>query len=158
MRFKEFYTEAKLNDLRGGVNPVRKQRAKNMWVKYNKLDKHGTLFFNVESVTTNGKKSWQTQVKPIQKPTAEMTMKEFRATYNEDIAVKCNCPDFKYRFGYRATQDGYIYGKKEMLPSDITNPAPSFPQGTLCKHLENTLKVLRPNLSAAWGHWKKLND
>lgn len=158
MGFKEFYTEAKITDLRAGVNNARIKRSKDMWSRYDHINRQGTAFFNTESVTTKGRQSWQQEIKPATRPRifAHKTLNSFRKIYNGDIHVKCNCPDFKYRFGYRASQDGYILGKKETLPSNVTNPQPRFPQGTVCKHLETALKVLKPNISTMFSDWKGL--
>lgn len=56
-----------------------------------------------------------------------------RSIDNTDIKVDCQCPDFKYRFSYWATQYDYKYGKPETRPAKITNPHDSI--GAMCKHL-----------------------
>lgn len=46
-----------------------------------------------------------------------------------DIKVDCTCPDWIYRFAYRATKYDYKYGKPENRPANITNPGE---YGSLC--------------------------
>lgn len=53
-----------------------------------------------------------------------------------DIRIDCSCPDFAYRFAYRATKYKYKYGKPETRPAEITNPNE---YGALCKHLISML-------------------
>ena len=74
-------------------------------------------------------------------------LSEFREYYNNDVRVYCDCPDFKYRFAYRGTDEKYKVGLREVRPSNKTNPEEfGFPQGTVCKHLDNALGVLKANI------------
>lgn len=50
-----------------------------------------------------------------------------------DVYVRCDCPDWQYRFGYWASIDDIIVGEKEKIPSDITNPDNKL--GPACKHV-----------------------
>ena len=52
---------------------------------------------------------------------------------SSDVKIDCNCPDFKYRLAYYASQKGYKSGEQETRPADITNPNDS--KGALCKHI-----------------------
>lgn len=52
---------------------------------------------------------------------------------NDDVYIRCNCPDYKYRFAYWNTRNNVITGEKELRPSDITNPNDKL--GTGCKHI-----------------------
>lgn len=59
-----------------------------------------------------------------------------RALDKSDILVDCSCPDFKYRYSHTASVNGYKYGRKEIIPSNKTNP---FKEGSVCKHLASLL-------------------
>lgn len=50
-----------------------------------------------------------------------------------DVYVRCSCDDFKYRYGYWASEHDYIYGPKQSIPAEITNPQDDI--GAVCKHL-----------------------
>lgn len=55
-------------------------------------------------------------------------------TFNSDnVYIRCNCPDFFYRFGYFLSKDDIIYGERQDIPSDITNPDNTLGAG--CKHV-----------------------
>ena len=47
----------------------------------------------------------------------------------DDIRVFCTCPDFNYRFSYKATKDGYNAGTPEIRP-----PSKQV-DGLVCKHV-----------------------
>ena len=51
----------------------------------------------------------------------------------EDVYFRCTCPDWQYRQGYWATQNGTIVGDPETRPSNITNPNDT--KGGMCKHV-----------------------
>ena len=53
-----------------------------------------------------------------------------------DLKINCTCPDFKYRYAYTATKDGFKEGTDERRPSLITNPDR---KGGACKHLVRLL-------------------
>lgn len=60
--------------------------------------------------------------------------------YNH-IKISCSCPDFRYRFSYKASVKGYKAGTLETRPSNITNPNL---KGGVCKHIAKV--VNRPTL------------
>ena len=51
----------------------------------------------------------------------------------DDVYIRCNCEDFRYRFSYWSTRNNTITGEKELRPSDITNPDDRLGSG--CKHI-----------------------
>ena len=59
-----------------------------------------------------------------------------RSVDESDIRVDCTCPDFRYRFAYTATKDGFKEGNEEKRPSLITNPDK---KGGACKHIMRVL-------------------
>jgi len=59
----------------------------------------------------------------------------------DDVLVDCTCPDFRYRFKYHASQNGFNYGDPETRPSDIRNPNDNL--GATCKHLSGMLSSKR---------------
>lgn len=52
---------------------------------------------------------------------------------NNDVYVKCDCPDFKFRFGYYATVNKFNEGEPQLIPSKQTNPDDKL--GSACKHV-----------------------
>ena len=150
MGFKQFYIfEKTIGELRDDVSADRKVRSKPISSNLFDVNKSGTITFKSTAITTEGENSsgqWTQIMRPIGKVSKNVTLKELRELWNDDILVHCNCPDFHYRFGYRATQEDYKFGKKQSIPSPITNPSPTYPRGTICKHLENALSVVKGNL------------
>lgn len=63
-----------------------------------------------------------------------------KALDSNDVKVNCTCPDFRYRFAYTATKDGFKEGAYETRPSDRTNPDG---KGGVCKHLIRILNNKR---------------
>ena len=59
----------------------------------------------------------------------------------DDVKVDCTCADWKYRYAYWASQNGYKYGPAEDRPSDKTNPDDTL--GATCKHLNLLLSNKR---------------
>ena len=51
----------------------------------------------------------------------------------DNVYVRCTCPDWYYRFSYFMSVDDIIYGERQKIPSDITNPNNDL--GTGCKHV-----------------------
>lgn len=51
----------------------------------------------------------------------------------DDVYIRCNCEDYRYRFSYWGTRNNTITGEKELRPSDITNPDDRLGPG--CKHI-----------------------
>lgn len=65
-------------------------------------------------------------------------MKSIMRSFNSaDVRFRCTCADWQYRFGYFATKNDLIVGKKETRPSDITNPDDTLGAG--CKHVNLVL-------------------
>lgn len=49
-----------------------------------------------------------------------------------DVYIRCSCDDWKYRFAYWASKNGYNEGEPQLIPADITNPTDN--KGSGCKH------------------------
>lgn len=72
---------------------------------------------------------------------------------NAEVRVNCSCPDFKYRYSYKATVNNYNFGFVEDRAPEKTNPKL---QGSTCKHLVGVLtatskwqsKVIRDAMKA----------
>ena len=64
-----------------------------------------------------------------------LILKMLKRAFNKEdhVLVRCDCPDFRYRFGYWASVNDLILGEKEDRPSDITNPDNKL--GPACKHV-----------------------
>ena len=86
-------------------------------------------------------------------------------SFNSDnVYIRCNCPDFRYRFAYYLSKEDIIAGDKENRPSDITNPNNDLGDG--CKHimlvLNNTgwiiklSSVIHNYINYMKEHYKKL--
>ena len=61
-------------------------------------------------------------------------IRAFLIAFNrDDVFIRCDCPDFQYRFGFWSSKKNIIVGDPETRPSDITNPNDSL--GTACKHI-----------------------
>lgn len=68
----------------------------------------------------------------------EVTLKDIiRALINsfndDDVYVRCSCPDYRYRLSYWNTKDKVNIGAPENIPSNITNPNNDLGPG--CKHI-----------------------
>lgn len=79
----------------------------------------------------------------------QMVIKALRRAFDatDDVKVDCTCADWRYRFAYYATVNGYKYGTPETRPSDITNPDDAL--GATCKHLDLLLSNKRWLVKAA---------
>lgn len=75
------------------------------------------------------------------------------AMYPEvDYKLTCSCPAFQYYGGaYKATKDGYKYGKQEVRPPKVKNPKN---YGTMCKHMQLVSDVL-PFYKQSFGSYLK---
>ena len=164
MSFKDFYfsqrlDEATIKQLRTGVNIARKKRSKPVKSELKSVGKDGSLRFDSTSITTENVNTWEQIIAPSKKIPKDISLADFREYYNGDVRVFCTCPDFKYRFAYRGTEEGYKLGNKELRPSNITNPeVMKFPEGTVCKHLENALTVVKPNLPSILKQFREKNQ
>ena len=85
----------------------------------------------------------------VHKINLQMVIKALRRAFDatDDVKVDCTCADWRYRYAYWATQNGYKYGSPETRPSDITNPDDAI--GSTCKHLDLLLSNKRWLVKAA---------
>lgn len=61
-----------------------------------------------------------------------------------DVLVRCNCPDFKWRFNYYDHREGVLYGpKRSPYESHGGPPANPLELPGLCKHLMKVAIALR---------------
>jgi len=153
MRFKKFY-EATVVDIRATIGDVTKGRAKPVKSEFKSINKSGTATFYSNAVTTEDQSHWEQTIKPVKKFGKNVSLVKFREAWNGDVLVRCSCHDFRYRRGYGATEENFILGKKEKRPSNITNPPPTFPKGKICKHVENLLAVVKPNIPKMYKEFK----
>lgn len=86
------------------------------------------LLGKIQNVVKNNKNKFDRDI---------VTKALMEAINTSDILVNCNCPDFKYRLAYWASQNGFKAGQKEDRPTEITNPANN--KGSLCKHILTAL-------------------
>lgn len=164
MRFKDLYynleklDEATINSLRKGTSKLRKIKSLPVKSKLDSVARDGAVTFKSNSITTKPNGEWTQIVKPTKKIPKDVSLNDLRDYYNGDVKVYCNCPDFKYRFGYKATEEDYKLGNKETIPSNETNPPKDdFPQGAICKHTFNTLNVLKANLPSILKQFREKN-
>lgn len=63
---------------------------------------------------------------------------------NTDLVLRCNCPDFYWRFNYYDHVDKSLYGRKR-APYESLGGAPANPKEMpgMCKHLMKMSKVLK---------------
>ena len=57
----------------------------------------------------------------------------FESLSTSDVKISCSCPDFKYRFAYQASKQGYKSGELETREANIMNPDDNL--GSACKHI-----------------------
>lgn len=63
---------------------------------------------------------------------------------SSDVLLRCNCPDFHWRFNYYNHQDKSLYGSKRgKYESKGGPPANPMELPGMCKHLMKTVKVLQ---------------
>ena len=64
---------------------------------------------------------------------------------NTDVALRCGCNDFRYRFGFYNHLDKSLYGRKPRKYESKGIGPPANPQKRegMCKHLIKMLKVLQ---------------
>ena len=84
----------------------------------------------------------QKQVKSNKnKLTPELIYKVLLTAINSgDVHFNCDCPDYRYRLKYFASQNGYNFGEKETRKSEKTNPDDA--KGPACKHILSVLNNL----------------
>lgn len=62
----------------------------------------------------------------------------------QDVLVRCNCPDFRWRFNNYNSVDKSLYGTKaKAYESKGGPPANPMELAGMCKHLMKTMKVLQ---------------
>lgn len=63
---------------------------------------------------------------------------------NTQVSVRCNCPDFKYRFSFYNHLDESLYGRKPAKYQRKTDRTPANPKEFpgICKHLIKMQEVL----------------
>jgi hypothetical protein len=63
---------------------------------------------------------------------------------NTDVLLRCNCPDFQWRFNYYNHLDKSLYGsKRRQYENDSGVPANPLELPGMCKHLIATVKALK---------------
>jgi len=64
---------------------------------------------------------------------------------NTDVLLRCNCPDFRYRFAWYNKLDHSLYGRlpKKYIATGNGPPANPMELEGMCKHLMKTMKVLK---------------
>jgi len=64
---------------------------------------------------------------------------------NTDVVLRCNCPDFYWRFNYYNSLDKALYGRKRAHyeSKGVCPPANPMEMPGMCKHLMKTAHVLR---------------
>ena len=65
---------------------------------------------------------------------------------NTDVLVRCNCPDFKWRFNFYDHLDKSLYGRKRGPYTRLTEhrpPANPKKMPGMCKHVLKTVEVLK---------------
>jgi len=104
------------------------------------------LYFLSLSATIPGKK-WKQQIdlvelpKHLEKPGG--IWKKVVKALDGDIRIRCDCPAFKYwGYWYIGGVFDYLIGKKTRRNPHIRNPSL---KGTVCKHLNNVLSILKSN-------------
>jgi hypothetical protein len=60
----------------------------------------------------------------------------------EDVQVRCNCPDFSWRFNYYNHLDKSLYGRKRTKYEGTTVPANPKEMPGMCKHLMKMSQAL----------------
>lgn len=61
---------------------------------------------------------------------------------NTDVLVRCNCPDFFWRFNYYDKLDNSLYGSKRKKYESSGPPANPMKLPGMCKHIMKTIKVI----------------
>jgi hypothetical protein len=64
---------------------------------------------------------------------------------NTQVNVRCNCPDFRWRFSYYNSVDESLYGRKPAKYRSTGKRAPANPKQLpgICKHLIKMQEVLQ---------------
>lgn len=74
---------------------------------------------------------------------SEFGMRPVSLTEN-DVLVRCNCPDFRWRFNYYNHLDGSLYGaKRKKYEGHGGPPANPMEMPGICKHIMKLINVLQ---------------
>lgn len=67
-----------------------------------------------------------------------------KPSFDDDVLVRCSCPDFRWRFAYYNHLDHSLYGKKpkRYVGLGFATANPLQMEG-MCKHLIKTIKALK---------------
>lgn len=138
--------EATLKQLRDQTDSNTVSRSKKIVSYYQGVNKAGTVIFKTTSQSTPGH-FWKQRVKLLDLPfwlsvkDKDLTMiKKVRMAIKGDIKVWCNGKAFKYwGWAYITTQQNAKWGSPESRFPKVRNPNLN---GSVCKHLENVLRVL----------------
>lgn len=97
----------------------------------NKYYKSLILFKNIEFKPNERQKSIE-----IKSENENFSIKTINIRDNE-VLLRCNCPDFKWRFNYLDHKDNCLYGKVRKKYEAKSNPGSSNPLelSGMCKHL-----------------------
>lgn len=87
-------------------------------------------------------------------PVYDLSVKDYSNFVCNAGIVLHNC-DFFYRFGYWLSKDSIIYGERQNIPSDITNPTNDLGKG--CKHVMLVLANHSWLLKVASVVWNYIN-
>jgi len=122
---------------------TRERAKKQIRVRYLGIFVNGTIRFYTPSGTTSGR-IWSQRVKLMsfaenRKSRPGKPLEVVRKSVAGDLKLFCNCPAFLY-WGYKYIAWKRDYGlRQELRMPSIRNPRL---QGSICKHLEEVLKVL----------------
>lgn len=142
----QYILEYTSKQLLHGAEKKRKQRAKHLTTRYMGINPNrGWIRFVTHSQYTPSIK--YTQYIELSESKDIKYFKEFkprdivRLLLSGDIRVSCTCPDFKYRYSYKAYKNKYGLKRENRFPK-VRNPKLNH---TICKHLIVVLSVLGSN-------------
>jgi hypothetical protein len=169
VNFKDFYSidpvivnlsealqmdEETVADLRSSTDSGRKKRSGPVGSFFENVSANWTVMYTSTAVTTPGVSRWTQYIQPVNLPGLRASLDEVRASFNGDVLAHCTCPDYRYRLEYYATQDSWNYGSGQSTPPNVTNPPP--PQyGKLCKHLVNSMGVIKGSTPTILSNYRK---
>lgn len=98
------------------------------------------LFKGVKYALGEGKK-----IIPIRTSTGKTVFIEQISALKDDVAVRCSCKDFYWRFLHFNKPEKALFGRDRKKYEAIQNPGSSNPQelSGMCKHLMKMGKILR---------------
>jgi hypothetical protein len=170
MTFKDFYSiqptkvnvsdfyqsldEETIASLRVDTDLPRKGRAGPVGSFFEYVSVNWTIEYKSTAVTSEGVNYWTQYIQPVNLPGKNATLVDVREAFNGDVLAHCTCPDYKFRMEYYATQDDWNWGSSQNTPPNITNPAPP-KQGPLCKHLVNSMGVIKGSAPSILNKYRK---